>query len=77
MAKHSLTSSFCEDAAIVDYVDSDDGRKEQQQSGSIKFSTYKTFFKACRSNMYLMISATLFVVGNSAYSACDYFLCEW
>lgn len=60
-----------------DDEDLNDDRKEHQLSGSVKLSTYKTFFKASLSKAYMIFCPILFVAGQIAYSGSDYFLTEW
>lgn len=71
--KHSSSSSFCNE----EVEDDPNIRKENQVIGSIKFRTYKTFFKAAQSNFFVFIVFILFVVAQCAWSGSDYFLAQW
>lgn len=72
--KHSSTASFRSD----DIEDDDpNDRAERLQSGAIKFSTYKAFFKAARNNVYVIIVFIVFVAGQIAWSSADCFLSAW
>ena len=57
--------------------DDTDKRKEIQASGSIKFSTYKTYFQAANSTFAVIFVIILFVVAQIAWSGSDFFLAEW
>ncbi|XP_055326333.1 ATP-binding cassette sub-family C member 4-like [Sitodiplosis mosellana] len=69
----STLSFFSEDAlnAIPDK------RKERQSTGNIKFSTYKTYFKAAHSRFIVTTIFTLFIVAQCILSGADYFLAKW
>ncbi|XP_031635556.1 multidrug resistance-associated protein 4-like [Contarinia nasturtii] len=71
--KHSSSSSFCNE----EVEDDPNQRKENQVIGSIKFRTYKTFFKAAQSNIFVIIVFILFIVAQCAWSGADFFLSEW
>lgn len=60
-----------------DIEDDSDERKERQQSGSIKFSTHKAYFKAADSHFYLVFIVVMFIVTQFGWSGSDYFLSEW
>ncbi|XP_055303229.1 ATP-binding cassette sub-family C member 4-like [Sitodiplosis mosellana] len=71
--KHSSTSSFCSE----DVEDEPDKRKEHHVTGNIKFSTYKTYFKAAHSRFFVVFVFILFIVAQFAWSGADFFLAEW
>lgn len=58
-------------------LDEAERRKERQTTGNIKFSIYKTYFKAAQSPIFVGIVFTLFIVAQSVLSGADYFLAKW
>lgn len=54
-----------------------DDRKEHKREGAIEFSTYKNFFKAVHSNIYVITVFALFGVSQAIWSGADYFLTVW
>ncbi|XP_055326164.1 probable multidrug resistance-associated protein lethal(2)03659 [Sitodiplosis mosellana] len=70
--KH-ITSSFCSE----DVEDEPDKRKELQATGNIKFSIYKTYFKAAHSRFFVVFVFFIFTVAQFTLSGTDYFLAEW
>lgn len=71
--KHPSSSSFCNE----EVEDDPNKRKENQVIGSIKFSTYKTFFKAAHSQIFVIVVFILYIMAQAAWSGADYFLSEW
>lgn len=58
-------------------ADDVDDRKEQHMAGHIKFSTYKAFFKAALSNIYVLFVFLVFIATQFCVSGADFFLSVW
>lgn len=72
LRKHSSSISFCDEN-----IDGSISRKEFQLTGSVKFSTYKTYFKAAHSRIFNMIVFILFIAAQIAWSGSDFLLSKW
>lgn len=68
----ALTLSSSEDSE-----DDDDDRMERQMIGHVKFNVYKAFFKATRSNIYVIVVLIIFIAAQCTYSGADYFISQW
>lgn len=71
--KRSSSTSCCEE----DLADELNDRKETQSSGAVKWLTYKMFFKAVHSSVYITTVIILFVLAQIAATGCEYFLSAW
>lgn len=61
-------------------VQSEDGPEEEQEVnsvGSVKFETYKSYFKSVKSSAFLSFTFLLFIVGQVAITCTDLFLAKW
>lgn len=61
----------------VEIEDQADDRNERQLAGSVGFQMYRTFFKAARSSIYVMVVFVLFIAAQFAKSGADYFVSQW
>lgn len=73
MRKKPSTSSFCNEEIEENLND----RKEVQATGAIKVKTYKAFFNASQSHLFVVIVFIAFVAAQFAWSGGDYFLSAW
>lgn len=64
----SVTDEFEDDA---------NDRRERQLTGYIKFSTYKSLFKAAQSAIYVVVVFLIFLTSQLTWSGADFFLSEW
>lgn len=79
-AKSYLDDEYDDDDGIDyddDYSDSDGNRKEGHFRGSVKLDTYKAYFEAAKSKIYVFIVFLVFVAAQIISSGTDYFLSEW
>lgn len=51
--------------------------KETQITGNVGFDTYKQYFKAVRSWLFIFFVAFLFIGAQTAISSVDYFVAKW
>lgn len=72
----SSATSHCSDGDD-DISDDKDERKESRFRGSIKKDTYKAYFKAANSKIYVLIVFLVFIAAQVIGSGTDYFLSEW
>lgn len=60
-----------------DEDDSDDERKEGYAKGAIKMDTFKAYFEAANSKVYVFVVFLVFIAAQILWSGIDYFLSEW
>lgn len=60
-----------------DSDDDDDERKEGYVKGAIKMDTFKAYFKAANSKVYVFVVFLVFIAAQILWSGIDYFLSEW
>lgn len=71
---------FAKLTSHVDALKEAEAPEEEQEAnsvGSVKFETYKSYFKSVKSTAFLSFTFLLFVFGQVAISGTDFFLAQW